>query len=76
MTVAAMERPMGKKKSDKAIASTSVKIHDNVLEVARIVATGEHVTITDLISEIVMPELLKRRARLATGWVKEGDKPK
>jgi len=58
MTTAVVERPMAKKKPTNAKPSTSVKIHDDVLDVARIVASyHKDMTITDLLSDILKPTL-------------------
>lgn len=63
-----------KKKGPVGPKATSVKIHDDVLDMARIVALYEDVTITELLSGVLRPILKKkeeegaaRRAKMRGG---------
>lgn len=71
MRTAVVDRPMAKK-TTTAKPSTSVKIHDEVLDLARVVAAYKKtVTITDLLSDILRPALEKMQTEEAAKFAKK-----
>ncbi len=76
MTVATAEldRPMAKKKLVNSRPSTSVKLHDDVLEMGRIIASLKKVTITDLISDTLRPLFEEMQQEEATKLIRKPTK--
>lgn len=72
MSIALASHQMAaKRKTPKGVTLTSIKIAEDVVEIARVVAAGENVTVYDLISDILRPILLERRRALSEKWAKE-----
>jgi hypothetical protein len=68
-------RPMpAKRKLSANQDQVSIKIAKDVVEVARVVAAAENVTLSDLVSDALRPLLVERRRALSEKWSKEGGK--
>jgi hypothetical protein len=68
-----MERGMADNRSGKRDAS-SVKLHSDVVQSARVVAALRGVTITDLVSDMIRDELVKMEAAEIAKRAKPGGK--
>jgi hypothetical protein len=72
MTTAAVEAPM----ADEKTKTLSVKLHMDVIESARIVAAIRNVSMTDMLSDMLRPELVRmEREELAKRTAATTSKP-
>lgn len=60
-----------KRKTPSTQKMTSIRIAEEVVEIARVVAAAEGVAVYDLITDILRPILLERRRGLVEKWAKE-----